>query len=152
MPLEITLVKLSPKLDLWLKFPKDNCYGWMSVSGRLYGPVNVNVPMSKLMCNEPETDTIIMSKVGDKWNRVTNQISTTAVRSASTFSSHPTWAAIRPRQLVNRQRLICNQNDKPTLTLQLFLSGNFTGYLLYCFTDFHYRIAPIVIAIKMLYT
>ena len=85
----LALTKQSPKLDLWLKFRKDNCYGRMSVSGRLLGPVNVNVPMSKLMCNEAESDSIIMSKVGDKWNRVTNQISTTAVSSTSTFVATP---------------------------------------------------------------
>ena len=39
-----------------------------------------------------------------------------------------------------------------TLTLHLFLSGNFMDFLFYCFTDFHYRIAPIVIEIKMLWT
>ena len=85
----LALTKLSLKLDLWLKFGKDNCYGGMPVSGRLLGPVNVNVPMSKLMGNEAESDSIIMSKVGDKWNRVTNQISTTAVSSASTLLATP---------------------------------------------------------------
>ena len=37
--------------------------------------------LSRLMGNEPRLDTIIMSKAGDKWSRVTKQISRAAVGS-----------------------------------------------------------------------
>ena len=72
------------ELEDWLVFSperKDRRVRGDAAAAPLSAAVLPPPLLSRLMCNEPRLDTIIMSKAGDKWSRVTKQISRAAVGS-----------------------------------------------------------------------